>query len=156
MRGPSHWWVRARAADGRVWTIGVLGLGGSTPPVRTGDVVTLDLDWRTYDPVAMRAPDGQLQLSDASGTPLLWAGAGRKSTWISFAPGDDACVPPASCMVQTNVIATVNGSSTTLPPYGAASLGGYFLQVTTFPRLCGDYISGLEAAAAKVSPMNSP
>ena len=161
--GPSDWWFQARSADNRLWTIGVQGLAGSTPLVSTGDVVTLDVDWKgSCIGPANCFSDGRLQLSDATGTPLLWAG--RRSilrafpndqTWISFAAGDYVCGTGGTfCdMRQSNVVATVNGSSTTLPPFGAASVGGYFVGVTYFPAgLCGDSAPPFDAAAAKVSP----
>ena len=105
-----------------------------------------------------------LQLSDAAGTPLLWAGSTTgvrplpNPNWISFMRGDYVCgsLDTFCDRRESNVIATVNGSSTTLPPYGAASLGGYSLQVTYFARLCGDYTPAFQAAAAKVSPTTTP
>ena len=161
--GPSNWWFQARAADNRLWTISVLGLAGSTPLVRTGDVVTLDLDWRASVLIQGSDSVGQLQLSDAVGTPLLWASAKSSAgpddpTWISFAGGDYVCgsVDMNCDRRQANVIATVNGSSMTLPPYGAASLGGYFVQVTESSKLCGDSARPFQAAAAKVLPTTSP
>ena len=163
IRNPSDWWIQARAADKRLWTMGVNGLG-STPPVRVGDTVTLDVDWRinTTIPGAVTY-NGKLQLSDAAGTPLLWAesrafgGLGSipdPSTWISFASGGAAC-SAGPCfadqqMIRSNVIATVNGNSATLPPNGVASLDNYTLGVTAFSNLCGDYAPPFEAAAAKV------
>ena len=107
---------------------------------------------------------GQLQLSDAAGTPLLWAGAHRNSaspadpTWISFAGGDYVCgsVEPFCDRRQRNVIATVNGSSMTLPPYGGASVGGYSVHVGKTATLCGDYQTAFKATAAKISPSTDP
>jgi hypothetical protein len=164
--GPSDWWFQARAADNRRWTIGVAGLGGNTPLVRTGDVVTLDITWTLFDPTpGNSARNGVLQLSDAAGTPLLWAGATNRSSaipdapsWISFAGGDHACgsVDMYCDRRQRNVIATVDGSSMTLPRHGAASLGGYFVSVTYFASLCGDYVESFQAAAARVSPTTTP
>ena len=160
---PSDWWFQARAADNRLWTIDVLGLGGSTPLVRTGDVVTLDLDWRASVLIQGSDSVGQLQLTDAAGTPLLWAGATNSAspadpTWISFAGGDYVCgsVEPLCDRRQRNVIASVNGSSMTLPPYGGASVGGYSVHVTNFATLCGDYQTAFKAAAAKISPVTTP
>jgi hypothetical protein len=166
MSEPSHWWFQARAADNRLWTIGVRGLGG-TPIVRPGDVVTLDLDWDVgYLGIGVTSRNGLLQVSDAAGTPLLWAGSTQfrgpglpdAPTWISFAAGDYACgsVDMYCDRRERNVIATVNGSSMTLPPYGAASLGGYSLQVTYFAHFCADWEPPFEAAAAKVSPSTDP
>ena len=165
---PSHWWFQARAADNRLWTIGVQGLGGSTPLVSRGDVVTLAVDWK----VICAGPancwnDGLLQLSDAAGTPLLWARSQPMfsaappvaPTWISCTAGDYVCGSGDTfCdMRESNVIATVNGSSMTLPPYGSASVGGYFVQVTSFAAgLCGDSMPVFEAAAAKASPTTTP
>jgi hypothetical protein len=149
-----QWWFRARAADNHLWTIGVHGL--ADVPVQVGDTVSLDLDWRESFPVpGVVTPHGQLQLSDAAGTPLLWAGANPDpSTWISFSEGSAAC-SAGTCLsaqvVQTNVNATVNGSSMQIPPYGAASVGGYRVQVTYFARLCGDYVGPFEAAATRIA-----
>ena len=155
---PSQWWLQARAADNRLWTIGVLGLGDSTPLIRAGDAVTLDFDWDGPGEAAgSRGPHAQLQLSDAAGAPLLWAGANAPaSTWISFTAGEDVCAGSTACAsgmaTQRNVIATVNGSSMTLPPFGAASLGSYILQVTEFEPRCpgGDFEPNFQAAAARV------
>jgi hypothetical protein len=166
MSEPSHWWFQARAADNRLWTIGVRGLG-STPIVGQGDVVTLDLDWDVGHPVpGITSFNGLLEVFDAAGTPVLWAGStqfgGRgipdAPNWISFAAGDYVCGSDDTfCdMRQTNVTATINGSSMTLPPYGAASLRGYSLQVTHFAQLCGDYAPPFQAAAAKASPSTDP
>jgi len=161
---PSQWWFQARAADNRLWTIGVRGLGG-TPIVRQGDAVALDLDWRLFLIVpGASEPNGVLQLSDAAGTPLLWAGSTTgvrplpNPNWISFMRGDYVCgsVDTFCDRRESNVIATVNGTSTTLPPYGAATLGGYSLQVTYFAHLCGDYTQAFHAAAVKVSPTTTP
>ena len=166
MGGQSPWWFQARAADNRLWTIRVAGLGGSTPLVSKGDVVTLELDWRvTYPVPGITETNGLLQVSDGAGTPLLWAGSTHWAsaipaapTWISFRAGDDACGTGAFCeQRQSNVIATVNGSSMTLPPYGAGTLGGYSLKVTYFASItCGDYSPPFQAAAAKVSPSTNP
>jgi len=161
IRNPSDWWIQARAADRRLWTIGVNGLG-STPPVRVGDTITLDIDWRPNLAVpGIVGATGKLQLSDATGMPLLFAGSNADpATWISFASGGAACMTGDICLGQqvteTNVIATVNGNSATLPPYGVASLDNYTLGVTTFSSLCGDYAPPFEAAAAKVLPLNAP
>jgi hypothetical protein len=163
-QGPG-WWLQARAADGNLWTIAVEGLGGNTPLVRTGDLVTLTIDWTFSYPVPPEYfANGLLQLSDAAGTPVLWAGTagGTRSlpaapTWISFTAGDYVCSGGAFCDTrQSNVIASVNGSSTTLPPYGAASVGGYFLQATTFSAQCLDSVPLFHAAAAKISPTTGP
>lgn len=160
MSDSSQWWFKARAADNRLWTIGVRGLGGSTPLVHQGDVVTLDIAWQVYHPVPGNSePNGLLQLSDVTGTPLLWAGSTTSGgsipdapTWISFGGGDYACGSPDTFCDrrQRNVIATVNASSATLPPYGAASLDGYFVQVTYPAGLCGDYILPFQAGAVRL------
>ncbi len=165
IRNESDWWIQARAADNRLWTIGVSGLGAGAPAIHVGDTVSLVIDWHnsTAVPGAVGA-NGNLQLSDAAGTPLLWAGSSawgatqtpNPSTWISFAPGGAACAE--TCAVnpgnRTDVIATVNGSSTTLPPDGAATLSGYSLAATYFASLCGDYAPPFEAAAVKVAATN--
>jgi hypothetical protein len=157
--GSGQWWIQARAADNRLWTIGAAGLGAATPPVRVGDTVSLDLNWREYSVVpAAWQTEGKLQVADAAGTPLLWAGANAAETWISFANGDYACAAnntPCDTGMR-NVIATVNGSSVTLPPYGAASVGDYSVRVTHFSPFCGDYQQPFEAAAARVSPTTGP
>jgi len=158
MSDPSDWWFQARAADNRLWTIGVRGLG-DTPPVREGDVVALDVAWHlTYPVPGITERNGFLQLSDAAGTPVLWAGSSTGAaipnapTWISFRSGDYVCgsADPLCDRRQRNVIATVNASSTTLPPYGAGSLDGYFLQVTYLAPLCGDYIPPFYAGAVRL------
>ena len=126
--------------------------------------MTLDLDWRAILVIQGSDSVGQLQLTDAVGTPLLWAGAKNSAspedpTWISFAGGDYVCgsVDMYCDKRRSNVIATVNGSSMTLPPSGgAASVGGYFLQATPFPEHCGDYAAAFKAAAAKMSPTTTP
>lgn len=155
---PSDWWIQARAADNRLWTIGVLGLAGSTPVVHVGDTVTLDVDWRITTPVMYVYARGTLQLSDATGTPLLFAASNpSSSTWISFAPGGGVC-DTRSCgstqQAEEKVIATVNGSSMTLPPNGAATIDGYSVGVTYFAAPCanGDYIPSFQAAAVKLLP----
>lgn len=155
----SQSWFRARAADNHLWTIGVLGLAAT--PVQVGDTVSLDLDWRDSFPVpGVVVSDGKLQISDAAGTPLLWAGANPSpSTWISFSEGDAACSADTCLLqerVQTNAIATVNGSSMKIPPYGAASLGGYRVQVTSFAGFCGDYAPPFEAAATRIATSPAP
>jgi len=159
-RGAGPWWIQARAADNRLWTIGAAGLGTATPPVRVGDTVSLDLDWHEYSVVpASWEKQGRLQISDATGTPLLWAGADAAAEpWISFTAGDYVCASndtPCDTGMK-NVTAIVNGTSITMPPFCAASVGGYFLQVTRFSRLCGDYHEAFEAAAVRVSPMTGP
>jgi hypothetical protein len=162
IRNPSDWWIQARAADNRLWTIGVQGLGGSTPPVHVGDTVTLDVDWHYSLAVPGAAgANGKLQLSDAAGTPLLWAGSSpwggtgsipSPATWISFAPAGATCAETCAVnqQIRTNVIATVDGSAMTLPPDGTATLNGYALGVTYFSGLCGDYAPPFEAAAVKL------
>jgi hypothetical protein len=162
LRTPNQWWLQARTADNHLWTIGVLGLGGNTPLVRTGDVVTLALDWLGWSGTYMyRDPVGQIQLLDAAGTPVLWAGSDAEPpSWLSFAPGDYACKGGTFFCAdkgQKSVIATVNGSTMTLPPFGGASLGGYFVQVTMFyVELCGDVQYYFAAAAAKIPATTGP
>ena len=76
----SDWWLQVRTADNRLWTIGLAGLGNA-PFVQVGDPVKLDLDYQRtmlsgvpISPVVPRVT-GSLQLSNAAGTPLLWAGS---------------------------------------------------------------------------------
>jgi hypothetical protein len=54
------------------------------------------------------------------------------------------------------VVVEVNGSQSTLPPYGAATVGGYYVAIgqsvqTVAATQCPDYFGpGFAAAAAKV------
>jgi hypothetical protein len=131
-RGTSEWWFQARAADNRLWTFGVRGLG--VPLVRKNDTVTLNHAWSGYSASSASNPTGRLELSDAAGTPLLWAGAtlSQASTgWLQFSAADDVCQRAfGSCQyIRENVTITVNGSVTTVAPFGAACLGGYYIAV---------------------------
>jgi hypothetical protein len=159
-RGTSDWWFQAKAADNHVWTIGVRGLGNA-PLVQKNDTVTLNLDWRGYTlGVGFGHPWGELQLSDAAATPLLWASSDKDTTtWVSLTAGAASCAFNDVCDITRNdVVASVNGSQATLPSYGTTSLGGYYLVVgqsvrTTpmGPSQCQDNFGpAFEAAAAKV------
>jgi hypothetical protein len=161
VRGTSDWWFQAKAADNHVWTIGVHGLGNA-PLVHKDDTVTLNLVWRGYQISGFGPPYGELQLSDASATPLLWASADKNTTtWLTLTPGAATCAFTNSCDVsRSDVVASINGSTTTVPSFGAAYLGGYYLavgqSVKTAANQCSDYFGpGLAAAAAKV-PLNGP
>ena len=78
-------------------------------------------------------PAGQLQLSDAAATPLLWSVATAGSLimsgpgWLTFARGADLlCRTTDTCDIGGyDVVFTVNGAMATLPPFGAADIGGY-------------------------------
>jgi hypothetical protein len=160
-RGASEWWFQAQTAD-RLWTIGVRGLG-TAPQVNTNDSVTLDLDWTgatsgtEYGP-----PKGHLQLSNAAATPLLWsaalAGAATHDAgWLMLEPGAAVCTSTALCAGSGfDVVFSVNGSTVTLPPFGAASIGGYKVAsgAQVGPRTssqCFDYLGEpFVAAAAKL------
>ena len=162
-RGASDWWFQAQAA-GRLWTIGVRGLGGA-PLVRKNDSVTLDLDWsgstagRAYGP-----PAGKLQLSDAAATPLLWSVATYGNVtmggpgWLMFARGDALlCQTTDTCDIGGYDVAfAVNGEMATLPAFGAANLGGYhvangaLIKGASPPQCYDSYGQAYVAAAAKI------
>jgi len=131
----SDWWVQVRTGDSKLWTIGVGGLG-NTALVKVGDTVTLDLVYQ-YTPsgFGQMAPaiSGNVQLSNAAGTPLLWAGSNSYSggTWLSLKSGQALCDQVTGICPTTrfDVMATINGSVATLPPFSATDLGGYHLEV---------------------------
>ena len=161
-RGTSDWWFQAQTTD-RLWTIGVHGLG-NTPLVRKDDSVTLDLAWRgTTDGNAYGWPVGQLQLSDAAATPLLWSAAMSGGTptsgpgWLMLAPGVAVCRTTDPCdSGGYDVVFTVKGSMATLPPFGAADIGGYhvangaLIKGASQPQCYDAYGQAYAAAAAKV------
>src|SRR5262249_28259690 len=130
-------WVQVRTADKVLWTIG-LGSLGNAAMVKTGDVVTFDLDYQrtnNFGPVSGGPPkaSGHVQLSNAVGTALLWAGTTSSgSTWLSLTMGQPICDLPSKfdCVsTRFDVVATVNGSVATFAPFSADYLGGYYLAV---------------------------
>jgi len=132
----SDWWLQVRTADTRLWTIGVGGLG-NTVAIKTGDSVTLDLVYQ-YTPAGgfwqmPAAISGHLQLSDAAGTPLLWAGLNsfNSGTWLSLTSGQPVCDQRTGSCPSTryDVKATINGSVATVAPFSATSLAGYHVAV---------------------------
>jgi len=133
-RGTSDWWLQAKAGDGRLWTIGVRGLGNA-PPAKKGDQVALTLFWNgTLRGLGYGPPSGELQLSDPSGRPLLWAGSintGFMTTWMYLGRGDAACSFPAdSCdMTRFNVAGAIDNQPVRMPPFGGAYIGSYFVAV---------------------------
>jgi hypothetical protein len=164
-RGTSDWWFQAKAANNRVWTIGVRGLG-NVPLVHKTDAVTLNLNWRGYGPgVGVGNPYGELQLQDAADAPLLWASSDKNTTsWVALAAGPAECDVTAVCNGDRHaVLANVNGSTATVPSFGSAYLSGFFLAVGQsvnslgmLPGQCPDYYPPpFEAAAAKV-PVSGP
>ena len=123
-----------KAADGRTWTIGLRGFGPiPIPRLRTGDQVRFDLHWTgTLPVVGYGPPQGELQLYDASGRPLLWAGTtniGFMTSWMWLGQGDVACRFPAdSCdITRFNVAGMIEGQSVRMPPFGTANSGDYFV-----------------------------
>jgi hypothetical protein len=153
----SDWWMQVRTTDKVLWTIGVGGLG-SAPLVKTGDPVTLGLD---YSSGSYR----RVQISDSTGVPVVWSGAGSMYwTWIDFSGDAALCTvtrPPYDACPSTrySVFARVNGSSASLSPFSADYVGGYYVAIGEYatpviPRAesaCRDvpYLE-LTAAAAKV------
>jgi len=131
-RGISDWWVQMKATDGRLWTIGVRGLG-NVPPVKKGDQVALSLFYSgTLLHVGYGPPDGELQLSDASARPLLWAGTtnnGFMTSWMYLGRGDVVCSFPAdSCDVSRfDIAGAIDGRPVRLPAFGTAYSGAYFV-----------------------------
>jgi hypothetical protein len=132
----SDWWLQVRTADRKLWTIGVGGLG-NTVMIKAGDSVTLDLVYQ-YTPAGgfwqmPAAISGHLQLSNATGTPLLWAGLNSFSsgTWLSLMSGQALCDQKTGLCPSTRyeIMATINGSVATLAPFSATSLAGYHLAV---------------------------
>lgn len=135
----TDWWFQVRTADKKLWTIGLSGLGNA-PVLKTGDSVTLDLTYeRTTDwgsvPIGPVRVDGYVQLSNATRTPLLWAGtsAGYSATWLQLNKGQALCTITSAqydCpSTRYEVMATVNGSVAAVAPFSAANVGGYYLAV---------------------------
>lgn len=167
-RGASDWWFQARTAD-RLWTIGVHGLGNASV-VRENDNVTLDLDWRGTTDSGFGPPSGHLQLSDAAATPLLWSsatygsntenyGAGYGPSWLKITPGVQVCSTADFCDDGGyDAVFTVNGAVATLPPSGAADVGGYhvangaLIKKRLVTMSCYDYFGPPYAAGAAKIP----
>jgi hypothetical protein len=165
----SDWWFQTRDDDNHVWTIGVHGLG-TTPPVRKGDTVVLNLFWKGWDDTACCRQSGQLELTDLSGTSLLWATATYPSSStgrFTIAPGAALCSIPGThpCdLNQMSVAVTVNGVARTLMPFSTADVAGYRVSVGQFvekviqggpvtsDNVCSPDFIGLtvDAAAAKL------
>ena len=79
------------------------------------------------------------------------------SSWLTLAPNGQLCVPQNAGVCDaygSNVVATVNGSTATLPPYGAADVGGYHVVTGALvpPKpSCADYFGPpFQAAAVKL------
>lgn len=129
-RGPSEWWFRAKAADGRVWTFGLHGLGAPLP-LSQGDSVTLELRYKGSEIGGFGPPWGHLQLLDASAVPLLWAytrGRLQGTPWLSLTRGAAVCelVQPGTCDIRRHEVGVaLNGETATLAPFSAADVGGY-------------------------------
>lgn len=126
----SDWWLQVRTADTKLWTIGLAGLGNALN-VQIGDHVTFDLQHvrMPQSPFAPGSAVGSVQLSDAAGTPLLWAGADTvMASWLTLDQGQPICGSNNNgCMTtRYEVIATVNGSVATLAPFSATYIGGYY------------------------------
>jgi hypothetical protein len=129
----SDWWLQVRTVDAKLWTIGVHGLGDA-PGIQNGDHVTLDVQIERSVPwnpgsIMPTKSVGFIQLSDAGGTPLLFAGSDASMpTWLSLERGQPRCAIEGVCAVtRYDVTATVNGSVATLQSFGAAHIGGYYL-----------------------------
>lgn len=162
----SDWWLQVRTADTNLWTIGVHGLGNA-PAIQIGDRVTLDVQLQRstaaspyFNPEQKRSV-GFVQLADATGTPLVWAGSdSNPGTWLSLSPGRPGCANSGGCTVtKYEVTATVNGSVAILQPYGAAHIGGYSLAIgenssyrPAFQTECAFYSPPQFAAAALREP----
>lgn len=130
-------WFQVRTADKVLWTVGLAGLGNA-PMIQVGDAVTLDLVYARpmyASQVTGLEAVGHVQVSATSGTPLLWAGANNyySAAWLSLMTGQALCrdtTTNAGCpSTRYEVMATVNGSSATLAPFSATSIGGYYLAV---------------------------
>lgn len=132
----SDWWLQVRTADTKLWTIGLGGLG-SVPFVQTGDAVKLDLLFHITPAGSFTASHqvGYVQVSDAAGTPLLWAGSDSyaSGTWLALGRGPVVCSDmPVGLSCRYNryeVMATINGSTANIMPFTTLSVGGYDLSV---------------------------
>jgi hypothetical protein len=146
--GSTGWWLQARTADQVLWTIGLGGFGIVPTTVQVGNHVTLDLAYRrttNYGPVPNLPPkvSGSVQLSDAAGTPLIWAGsASSGGTWLSLTRGQPLCnvQPDYGCVTaRFDVMATVNGSVATLAPFSARYIAGYYVTVGEYDVVTMQY-----------------
>jgi hypothetical protein len=76
---------------------------------------------------------GYVQLSDITGTPLVWAGSDTlmAATWLSLAMGQPRCdYATWTCYITRHAVtATINGSVTTMEPFSTAHIGGYSLAI---------------------------
>jgi hypothetical protein len=130
----SDWWVQVRTADTTLWTIGLHGFN-NPPGIQTGDSVTLDVQIQrsVSDPVTPQPTrsTGFVQLSNAAGTPLVWAGSDVfMTTWMTLATGRPLCLRSGFCGVnQDEIVATINGSVATLMPFSSAQIGGYDVSI---------------------------
>lgn len=133
-RGTSDWWFQAKAADGHLWTIGLRGLG-NVPLVKKDDQVALSLIYSgTLFHLSYGPPEGELQLTDPAGRPLLWAGTtnnGFMTTWMWLGRGDVVCsFPPDSCDVtRFDIAGAIDGQPVRVPAFGTAYSGAYFVAV---------------------------
>jgi hypothetical protein len=144
----SDWWVQVRTADQVLWTIGLGGLGNAVK-VKAGDSVTFNLTYGRAPangavPAGPLRSYGSVQLSDSAGTPLLWAGSSTFGMpWLSLIRGQPVCnlsTAQFDCpATRYEVMATVNGAFATIPPFGTAYAGGYFVAV-------GEYDVGFPAS----------
>ena len=159
-RRTSDWWLQIRLG-GNLWTIGVQGLGGS-PGLQVGDDVAFAVRYMGFTAsFGFGPPQGQMSLVDAAGAPILLAIAGYSdATWFTVkSNGRPVCAFPAdSCdLGRTEMTVTVNGASATLPPFGAADVGGFHAAIgdTTVeaPGRCADNFGpGFYAGASKLVP----
>jgi hypothetical protein len=159
----SDWWLQVRTADTTLWTIGVHGLG-NPPDIQIGDHVALDVRIRRYSPSDLSDPladrrsksTGYIQLSSATGTPLVWAGSDADMpTWLTLARGQPLCdYMPGSCnLTRYAVLATINGSSMTMQPFGTAHIGDYSFAIGEDDTRSTHFIStGSDTACAFDGP----
>jgi hypothetical protein len=132
-------WLQVRTPDQVLWTIGLGGLGNA-PMVATGDHLTFDLEF--YG--ASVGGGGYVQLSDAAGTPLVWAGSTTFGlTWLSLTRGGPVCgiANGSGCSFRYDVAVTLNGTVATAAPFSAMSIGGYDLAV-------GEYDDGMATTSS--------
>jgi hypothetical protein len=166
-RAPSTWWLQARTADGRLWTIGLNGLS-LTPIVAKGDAVSLNMWWWPEAAGGFGPAFGSLEMTAADGTHLLWVGSGQPAaaggSWFSLVPGDHlvcAPAPTAFCDIGGHdIIATVDSHTQTLPAFGGAILGSYYVVIGQYiemvrPPNCADYFGQLFEAAIVKLPMST-
>lgn len=161
-RRTSDWWLQIRLG-GNLWTIGVQGLGGS-PGLQVGDNVDFAVRYMGFTAsFGFGPPQGQMSLADAAGAPILLAIAGYSdATWFTATSnGRPVCAFPAdSCdRGRTEMTVTVNGASDTLPPFGAADVGGFHAAIgdttvgVSAPDSCADHFGpAFYAGASKLVP----